>query len=135
MDPPAPRALERAVKAGAVQHAGVSVIIVHAVPASPWTGSPCYLDGEPGELEKLRQTAAEMAQKATSQLEDKPASVSVYATTGYPARELIDASRDADLVVVGSRGAGGFAQLVLGSVSSQVVQHAHCPVVVVPGHK
>jgi nucleotide-binding universal stress UspA family protein len=128
-------ALEWAIKEGAVQHAGVSVIIVHPVPASPWTGNPYVLDGEPGELEKLRQNAEEMVQKATSQLDDKPASVSVYATTGYPVQELIDASRDADLVVVGSRGAGGFAQLVMGSVSSQVVQHAHCPVVVVPSHK
>lgn len=128
-------ALEWAIKEGAVQHAGISVIIVHAVPASPWTGNPYILGGEPGELEKLRQNAEEMVQKAASQLDDKPASVSVYATTGYPAQELIDASRDADLVVVGSRGAGGFAQLMMGSVSSQVVQHAHCPVVVVPSHK
>jgi nucleotide-binding universal stress UspA family protein len=44
-------ALEWAIKEGAVQHAGVSVIIVHSVPASPWTGNPYVLDGEPGELE------------------------------------------------------------------------------------
>ena len=49
------------------------------------------------------------------------------------ARALLDASRDADLLVVGSRGVGGFKGLLLGSVGQQVVQHAPCPVVVVPG--
>ena len=57
------------------------------------------------------------------------------ALEGAPATVLIDASREADLLVVGSRGRGGFKGLLLGSVSQQCVHHAACPVLVVPPEK
>ena len=50
---------------------------------------------------------------------------------GPPAKDLIDASEGAALLVVGSRGLGGFSGLLLGSVSQQCALHAHCPIVIV----
>lgn len=57
--------------------------------------------------------------------------VTAEAVRGTPGFGLIEASRDADLVVVGSRGRGGFAELILGSTTTEVAAHAHAPVAVV----
>ena len=67
---------------------------------------------------------------------DAEGDVPITRTTnqGHPAQVLIDASKDADLLVVGSRGHGGFAGMMLGSVSVHVSAHAECPVVVVRHH-
>jgi nucleotide-binding universal stress UspA family protein len=57
--------------------------------------------------------------------------VKTQVASGNAAKILIDLSQDADFLVVGSRGHGGFAGLLLGSVSQHVAAHASCPVVVV----
>lgn len=51
---------------------------------------------------------------------------------GSPAQVLVDAAQGADLLVVGTRGHGGFTGLLLGSVSQQAAHHAPCPIVIVP---
>ena len=57
--------------------------------------------------------------------------VSQRVVMGHPARVLLDAAAGADLLVVGSRGRGGFTGMLLGSVSQQVISRARCPVIVV----
>jgi nucleotide-binding universal stress UspA family protein len=63
--------------------------------------------------------------------EDRPIKVRSSVVQGYPAPVLLDMAAGADLLVVGSRGHGAFAGMILGSVSEHCVAHAACPVVVV----
>jgi nucleotide-binding universal stress UspA family protein len=115
-----------------VRKADLTVIAVNSVPAGYWTTQPVTLPGDAERVEEIRKSALESVDKAAAGLGDQqPKSVHVVALSGFPAKTLIDASENSDLVVVGSRG-GGFGALFLGSVSSQVVHHAKCPVVVVP---
>ena len=126
------QALEWAVKEAAIRHAPLTVLAVHEVASNHWTGHPVIYPADQPEVEKIRQAAQEATQKVVDQAgEPGPASVTVRAVSGLAASDLIDASADADLVVVGSRGGGGFAKLILGSVSSKVVHHAHGPVAVI----
>jgi len=126
-------ALAWAMSEAALRNAELIVITVNSVPASYWSGQPVELSGDARRVEEIRAAAQEAVDKAAAELGDKqPKSVKVVAISGFPARTLIETSEGADLMVVGSRGGGGFGSLFLGSISSQVVHHAKCPVVVVP---
>ena len=80
-----------------------------------------------------QRRAERVLREAVERVRSDHPSVAVETTVieGPPARVLVDMSADADLLVVGSRGLGGFSGLLLGSVSQQCVHHAHCPVTVV----
>jgi nucleotide-binding universal stress UspA family protein len=125
------RALEWAMNEAAIRQGPLTVIIAHEVSVGYWGGSISYPEDH-ALSERARKAAQEATDKAVAQLgESRPASVTVRAVSGSPAEELVSASSGADLLVVGSRGGGGFTRLLMGAVSSQVAHHAQCPVVIV----
>ena len=79
-----------------------------------------------------QRTADDLVQVIKEELGDEPpVPVEPRVKQGRPAKVLIEESAEADLLVVGPRGHGGFAGLVLGSVSQHVAAYAKCPVTVV----
>jgi len=125
------RVLEWAMKEAALRQAPLTVITVNPVASSPWTGSSIIYPEDKPEQERARQAAEAEVNKVGDKLGSKPSSVTVEAINGQAAKALIDASGDADLLILGARGGGGFSGLQLGSVTNQVVHHAACPVVVI----
>ena len=129
-------ALDWAMREAAARRAPLTVVAVHEVAKSYWGGIPVTGPGDAPVLAGLRQAAEEMTRAAESELGDaRPAAVNLHVVSGFVVKELLDAAQDADLVVLGSRGEGKLARLVMGSVSSEVVQHAACPVVIMPREK
>jgi nucleotide-binding universal stress UspA family protein len=126
------RALEWAMKEAAVRHAPLVVLTVHEAVAGYFGGVSMYPD-DPARTEQARVAAQAESDKVLASLDGPhPESVTVKAMHGFPVEELISAGKDADMIVLGSRGAGGFTRLMMGSTAGQVTQHAHCPVVIIP---
>jgi nucleotide-binding universal stress UspA family protein len=102
----------------------------------PLVGYPSSAESVDSTVDDRRQAAEEMLERATSELaEAHNISIERILAEGPAARVLIEAVGADDLLVVGSRGHGGFTSLLLGSVSQQCALHAPCPVVIVRGAK
>ena len=125
------RALEWAAKEAAVRHTSLTVLTVHQAVRGFWGGTSQF-QGDEALTDKAREAAQSETDKVLSGLEARPESVTVKAVNGIPAEEILNAGADADMIVVGSRGGGGFARLLMGSVSSAVAEHAKVPVMILP---
>jgi nucleotide-binding universal stress UspA family protein len=129
------QALGWAMREAALRHVPLTVVTVREPPVRLATqiywGVRTFPDGGLSH-EQMKQSVREFVGKVASEVGQTVPGITVSVVTGRAAQELINASGDADLLVVGSRGAGGFARLLMGSVSMQVTYHAKCPVVVIP---
>lgn len=125
-------ALEFAAREAALRQARLRIVCAWEIPPAVYGGgfAPTLdqptLDGFRGGAETVVHDAIAAAKRLQSTIECEGTAVQ-----GQPAEVLLQEARNADLIVVGNRGHGGFASLLLGSVSHQVVQHAPCPVTVV----
>lgn len=88
--------------------------------------------GAGADMEQMDQAAVEVISRVMTAAGSAPAGVETrqIADRGTPGFALVEASRDADLIVVGSRGRGGFVGLLLGSTSLEVAAHSHAPVAI-----
>jgi nucleotide-binding universal stress UspA family protein len=126
-------ALRWAIRQAALTGAAVDAVMAWHYPAAGggYGWAPTGMEGS----FDFKENAEKVLADAISAAADPGSAVSVHALVveGDPAQVLIDASDHADLLVVGSRGHGGFTGALLGSVSQHCVHHAHCPVVVIRG--
>ena len=113
---------------------GTRVRVVHAW--MPTYGMPAGGPGmvAPIDVGPYEHAANELLQTTVERVagEERAATIERVLVESPAGAAIIDSARDAELIVVGRRGLGHVRSLVLGSVSSYVVQHATCPVLVVP---
>lgn len=136
------RALEWALAEARLRNA--TLVALYAYDYDPAWQTYAYAEGGvgvglPADAETLAEEAHRHAEglleKALREAAEQAAGVTVTreaVADRRPARALVERSKTADLLVVGSRGRGGFAGLVLGSVSQQCAHHAVSPLVIVP---
>ena len=103
--------------------------VVHAVPEPPLLADPVLMPPPPAA--QRRATGEALLQRALDGVDVSGIDVERVVAIGNPTRILCDAAQGATLLVVASRGFGGFRGLLVGSVTQQVVAHAPCPILVI----
>jgi nucleotide-binding universal stress UspA family protein len=129
-------ALRWAVRQAGLTGAAVDAVIAWHYPvvaAGAYGAAPMVTAGGFDFTENAEKVLADAISAAVDPASGVP--VRGHTAEGNPAQVLLDASDGADLLVVGSRGHGGFAEALLGSVGQHCVHHAHCPVVVIRGQQ
>lgn len=109
---------------------GLHIVCAYALP----TFAAASLDGGYATLDDtaIRDGAQAVLEEAINRVAESGVPITSSLVTGDPAGVLVDASKQVCLAVVGTRGRSGFAERLLGTVSSALPAHAHCPTVVVP---
>jgi nucleotide-binding universal stress UspA family protein len=125
------KALETAAAEAAAHGVPLTVLVIHQAVRDVY-GSASHYGDDAALTEKAKEAAQAETDQVLAALGSQPASVTVNAVHGLPVDELIKASQGADMLVLGRRGFGGFARLMMGSVTDQVSRHAHCAVLIVP---
>jgi nucleotide-binding universal stress UspA family protein len=125
------RALAWAVEEAKLRNAPLRIVSVWHVPAHIY-GAPGFTPPIGPDVDKaFRDAADESATAAARIAEEAGVEAEVDVEHGQTVEKLLDAAEGADMLVVGSRGHGGFGGLMLGSVSAQCAHHAPCPIVIV----
>jgi nucleotide-binding universal stress UspA family protein len=127
------RALDWAVNEAAIRQTPLTVLSVHQPIRGHWSASvedPADADLTDHTRKAVQEEADTALDRFTAQA--RPPEVTARAVIGLPAEEILRAGAGADMIVVSSRGSGGFAKLRMGSVCYHVARHARCPVVVIP---
>jgi nucleotide-binding universal stress UspA family protein len=108
---------------------GLQVVTCWSYPMLPWGPYQPPLSGQEFEAEARRVAEAELDKVLGPGRESLDIQIAV--PEGAASLRLLDYDQAADMIVVGSRGHGGFAGLLLGSVSQHLAEHARCPVVII----
>ncbi len=131
--PSSRKALEWASEEAARHGSELVVLTAYLSPPPPPSSGTISPHEAASAIEAAGETAKQLLMETIRDVlgEDPPVFVQPRAKEGNAAKLLIDLSEDADVLVVGTRGHGGFAGLLIGSVSQNVAAHAKCTVVVV----